>query len=122
MASLLGTRHEARLARQIATSFRTFGITDGTTSLLIIKLSTNPSITSSSVSEHLSAAVKGTAIDHPLENIAKMSDLKALRKMYKINGTDSKKKGGAVRDGDEDTERQELEVLAIGMMALRGQT
>ena len=51
-----------------------------------------------------------------------MSNLDAVRKIYKINSAGFKKKGGAIRDSNGDTERQELEVLVIGMMALRGQT
>lgn len=104
----------------IATSFRTFGLTDSTTSLLIVKLSTNPSVTSSSISSHLSTAVKGTATDHPLESISEISNLNAVRKIYKIK--DVGRGGGEKRDRDEEQERRELEVMVIGIMALRGQT
>ena len=113
--------HLTNVSTQIAASFRSFGISDSTTSLLVVKLSTNTSITTLSVSEHLSTVVKGTAIDNPLEKIAKTSNLDRVRKIYKLNDKAPKKQAVA-RDSKEEQECGEIEVLVIGMMALRGQT
>ncbi|CAF9918596.1 MAG: hypothetical protein HETSPECPRED_003809 [Heterodermia speciosa] len=111
----------------IATSFRTFGILPTTRSLLVVKISTNPSITASSISQHLSATIEGTAIEFSKDNISKFTDIKKVKKIYKIgNKTDvqerknrGSEKGTVVGELDD---KKEMEVVILGMMALRGQT
>jgi len=125
---------------QIAQAFRTFGITATTTNLLAIKISTSPSITSSSVAGHLSASVKGTLIDFNDQTLAPLTDVAKVRKLYKLGGVAEVNSKGKRRrkDGSEEgsrgddvleqtgieknssIERKELEVAVVGLMALRG--
>ena len=127
--------------KQIAQSLRTFGIAATTTNLLAIKLSTSPSITASTVSEHLAASVQGTAVHFSDAALATMADVDKIRKLYKLSGVreaDHKGKrrrkdgseegsggggggegGGDTGDGAEE-ERRELEGAVLGLMALRG--
>ena len=125
---------------QIAQSLRTFGIAATTTNLLAIKLSTSSSITSSSVSEHLAASVKGTLAEFSDQTLAPLTDVAKVRKLYKLGGVgeDSSKGKRWRKDGSEEgsrgddglerkhaakdigNERKELEVAVLGLMALRG--
>ncbi|KAL9136586.1 MAG: hypothetical protein Q9175_002205 [Cornicularia normoerica] len=126
----------------IAQSLRAFGITATTTHLLAIKLSTNPSITASTVSEHLTTSVEGTEVDFSDATLAEMADVGKIRKLYKLSGVvgEADAKGKRRRkDGSEEgsgvdvvgseagnagngaeEERKELEVAVLGLMALRG--
>ncbi|KAF6237368.1 hypothetical protein HO173_004258 [Letharia columbiana] len=124
----------------IAQSLRTFGITATTTNLLAIKLTTNPSITASTVSEHLTASVNGTPVEFSDATLAKMADVGKIRKLYKLSGVGEADSKGKRRrkDGSEEgsggvdgvkagstgygaeRERKELEVAILGLMALRG--
>lgn len=82
-------------------------------------------MTASTVSQHLSACVQGTPVEFNVENIARATDIGKVKKIYKLNA--ARTKGGVETPGGasrttEDSERKELEVLAVGIMALRGQT
>jgi EKC/KEOPS complex subunit CGI121/TPRKB len=122
--------------KQIAESFRRFGITPTTTNLLIIKLSTPSSpATAEEVQSHLTASIEGEQVPFEDNVLSQMTDIARVKKIYKLNsngGGAGKKKGqvnGAVSEGlnvngtgsDED-ERKELEILVLGCMALRGVT
>ena len=125
---------------QIAQSLRTFGIAATTTNLLAIKVSTDPSITASTVSDHLAISIQGSPVDFSDASLASMVDIAKIRKLYKLGGvgeseskgkrrrkTDSEEGVGAVnelsderRDVATDKEKKELEVAILGLMALRG--
>lgn len=121
---------------QIAQSLRTFGISATTTNLLAIKLSTDSSITSSTVSEHLSASTQGKQVEFSDTTLASLADVGKIRKLYKLgdigeNGSKGKRRrkdgteeGSGLVDGvavqDVERERKELEVAILGLMALRG--
>ncbi|KAL2350780.1 kinase binding protein CGI-121-domain-containing protein [Cryomyces antarcticus] len=104
----------------IAESFRRFGITDTTTSVLAIKVATNDSITASAVQEHLSRNVEGDSIPFSDE----------VKKIYKLDsppagggkkGKAETKYSGALNGMvDEADERREMEVYLLGIMALKG--
>ncbi|CAF9943031.1 MAG: hypothetical protein ALECFALPRED_010449 [Alectoria fallacina] len=79
----------------IAQSLRTFGIAATTTNLVAIKLSTSPDITASTVSEHLAASVKGTAVEFSDAALAQTPDVGRIRKLYKLSGV---VRGGAADD------------------------
>ncbi|KAK3173681.1 hypothetical protein OEA41_007013 [Lepraria neglecta] len=120
----------------IAQSLRTFGITPTTTNLLAIKLSTDPSITSSTISEHLSASIQGIQVEFNDAKLAGLNNIAKIRKLYKLGGVGEegskgkrRRKDGTVEssglvDGtaakDAERERRELEVAILGLMALRG--
>ncbi|KAI9861416.1 MAG: hypothetical protein M1813_005313 [Trichoglossum hirsutum] len=111
---------------RIAESFRRFGISDNTTSLLVIKVSTSPSITHESVARHLDLVVKGTPVEFSDNNLSEMTDISRVRKVYKLNKgqsvSPSKRMGAEGRgiDGVRLSEVKELEIAVIGAMALRG--
>jgi len=97
----------------IAAAFRTFGISDTTKDLLILRLATSPSITLQSVSEHLGTAVQGQWVEFSADTLASSSDLVKIRKIYKLQ--DTSKKGTK-----EELGRAEIEMQILGLMALRG--
>lgn len=115
---------------QIAESFRRFGITPTTTSLLLLKLSTPTApVLASAVQAHLAAAVAGENVPLTDESLAAGTDLGRVRKVYKLNaggGKAGKRKGAGDGDGDgsgrDEQGRRELEIAVLGAMALRGVT
>ncbi|KAH0543579.1 hypothetical protein FGG08_002140 [Glutinoglossum americanum] len=113
-------------ASVIAESFRRFGISDTTTSLLVIKVSTSPSITHESVTQHLEAVVEGTPIEFSDNTLSKMTDMSRIRKIYKLNTSQNMSSGkrmdasGNGVDYARLDERKELETVIIGTIALRG--
>ncbi|KAK2625514.1 hypothetical protein QTJ16_004826 [Diplocarpon rosae] len=120
----------------ISESFRRFGITPATASLLVLKLSTPTSpFPAADVQVHLASAVSGDQVAFTDQVLEKMTDLARVRKIYKANGG----AGGKGRErghvggngakvsvktevGKEERERRELEVLVLGAMALRSLT
>ena len=128
-ASILRIAQADRL--QIASSFRTFGVSPATKSLIVVKIATDPTVTNSSVSQHLSGAIKGTTIGFDDNNISKFTDMSKVKKTYKINDGKNivqprNNKGNPIVGNSKGEEQskgaQELEVIVLGMMALRGQT
>ncbi|PMD61489.1 CGI-121-domain-containing protein [Hyaloscypha bicolor E] len=121
----------------IAESFRRFGITTSTTSLLIIKVSTPSSPASASeVQAHLTSSIEGEQVPFEDSVLAEMTDVPRVKKIYKLNsggGGGGAKRNGQVNGGIEGLsvngvgmrngdERKELENLVLGAMALRGVT
>ncbi|EPE30720.1 hypothetical protein GLAREA_03687 [Glarea lozoyensis ATCC 20868] len=124
----------------IAESFRRFGITPATTSLLVIKVSLPPSSTtdtstasplsSPDIQAHLAANIEGDSLPFTDASIASLTDVARIKKIYKLNsGGGAKKTKGAVNgagihggneDGNNQDEVHELEVAVLGAMALRG--
>lgn len=116
---------------QIAESFRRFGITPSTTNLLIIKVSTPASrITVSEIQSHLTSSIEGEQVPFEDSVLQEMTDIARVKKIYKLNssGGGGKKNGqvngveGLSINGVKEDERKELEVLVLGVMALRGVT
>lgn len=119
---------------QIADSFRRFGISDTTRSLLAIKVanvttpSSAPAPAFSAVQSHLRASVDGTPMPFTDESLRRTTDMAKVRKLYKLDSGGEAKKGAAEKTrtngtadgiGDVD-ERREVEAVALGMMALKG--
>jgi len=107
-------------SNNITESFRRFGISPATTSLLIIKivdeaLEKSPTTTTSttiltaeSISQHLQNNVEGTQVQFCQEEIDRLTDIARVRKYYKLPvGLEAKGK-------------KEVEVAVLGAMALRG--
>ena len=73
--------------------------------------------------KHLGTAVKGTAVEFSDALLSKMTDMARVRKVYKLYAQPqalskkAKEQTGAV---SEEAERKELEVVVLGLMALRG--
>ncbi|CAL8582880.1 hypothetical protein XPA_008521 [Xanthoria parietina] len=112
----------------IAESFRRFGVSPATTSLYAIKLSTTPSVTATTVQQHLSDSIEGQSVLFSDVEIAKFTDIGKVRKAYKLSDT-RKKTGGGSGKGLEnpyscsgEAERSGLEGMVLGLMALRGAT
>ncbi|KAI9773127.1 MAG: hypothetical protein M1840_008248 [Geoglossum simile] len=110
----------------IAESFRRFGISDTTTSLLAIKVSTSPSVTHESVAQHLGLVVKGTLVEFSDKTLSEIADLARVKRIYRLNTGQSAspaKKRDAEGNGADDAGlggRKELETAIIGAIALRG--
>jgi EKC/KEOPS complex subunit CGI121/TPRKB len=115
----------------IGEAFRKFGIGDTTLDLLVIKVSTSPSVTSESVRSHLESVVDGTCADFNDESLQITSDLGKIGKAYKIASSVSSK--GQIRPSKSHMsgmagidpvakERKELEIAILGAIALRGAT
>lgn len=115
----------------IGEAFRKFGIDDSTSDLLVIKVSTSPSVTSESVRSHLEGAIEGICLDFNDESLQATSDLGKIRKAYKI-GSNMLSKGQNRQskshlssiDGVNPilNEKKELELAILGAIALRGAT
>ena len=88
----------------------------------MIKLSTSAEITHEIVQQHLRIAVEGTAVKFSDSALSIMTDMARVRKIYKLNtpirATSKREKGKSVVS--EQAERKELEVIVLGLMALRG--
>ncbi|KAL9010947.1 MAG: hypothetical protein Q9173_004169 [Seirophora scorigena] len=124
----------------IAESFRRFGISPATTSLYAIKVSRTPSVNVATVQQHLSDSIEGNPLPFEERRISKFTDIARVKKTYKLTDLGRGKvragrKGGAGKrelhedaqlangdSGDEEGERQELEIMVLGLMALRGAT
>ena len=115
----------------IGEAFRTFGVGDSTSDLLILKVSTSPSVTLESVRSHLACAVKGACVDFNDENLQDVSDLDKIRKAYKtgsyVSAKGQSKESKAQLNGVDGIdpiakERKELEIAILGAIALRGAT
>ncbi|ESZ89935.1 hypothetical protein SBOR_9681 [Sclerotinia borealis F-4128] len=113
----------------IAESFRRFGITPTTTSLLIVKVA--PASSAAQISAHLTSVIEGEAVAFEDEVLRSITDVARVKKLYKLNsggGGGGGKKGGMngvssekVADDRKEKEK-ELEVMVLGAMALRGAT
>ncbi|KAK4068101.1 hypothetical protein Trihar35433_6661 [Trichoderma harzianum] len=104
----------------IADAYRRFGVSPSTTDLFVVKIvfptDTNPVPTSAdAISKHLTDNVEGDAVPATDDTIETITDVRTVRKSYKLNGLawlDSIK--------DELVKRKEIERLVLGGMALRG--
>ncbi|KAL8808213.1 MAG: hypothetical protein Q9182_000277 [Xanthomendoza sp. 2 TL-2023] len=124
----------------IAESFRRFGISPATTSTYAIKVASNSPADAASIQKHLSDNIEGTPIPFTDPEIAKVTDIVKIRKIYKLTNAakgNSRANGKGRKDGQrqnegvgfvngdagqEDAERKELEIMVLGLMALRGAT
>ena len=69
--------------------------------------------------------MEATSIGFTDENLAKAADLEKIKKIYKLNSSRPKGRGGtseATNGVAAGLDRKEVEIFAVGMMALRGQT
>lgn len=105
---------------QIADAYRRFGVSPSTTDLFVVKIvfptDSNPVPASAdAISKHLTDNVEGDAVPATDDTIETITDVRAVRKSYKLNGL-------AWLDGikDELAKRKEIERLVLGGMALRG--
>lgn len=92
------------------------------------------------VQQHLSESIEGSPLPFEEAEAVKLTDIAKVRKIYKLNnavknkGINGVKRGKSSRDTDEYTgraygdsandeaERKELEIMVLGLMALRGAT
>ncbi|KAK2744594.1 hypothetical protein FQN57_004199 [Myotisia sp. PD_48] len=108
-------------ASMIGEAFRRFGITDSTTDLLVIKISTSPEITHESVAQHLDKIIDGSPA--PFENLTLdgLRDLAKIRKAYKLPAASQPKSaGGNVASNFSEEDKKQMEISIIGAIALRG--
>ncbi|KAL7949745.1 kinase binding protein CGI-121 domain-containing protein [Trichoderma barbatum] len=104
----------------IADAYRRFGVSPSTTDLFVVKISFptegNPvPSTADAISQHLTDNVEGDAVPATDDIIETITDVRTVRKSYKLNGLawlDTIK--------DDLVKRKEIEKLVLGGMALRG--
>ncbi|KAL8952808.1 MAG: hypothetical protein Q9222_001312 [Ikaeria aurantiellina] len=120
----------------IVESFRRFGISPATSSLFAIKVSKTPQIDPATIQSHLSGSVQGIPVPFIEAEVQSFTDMAKVHKIYKLNDTTrSDRKNGKrgegnrpvdeMLDGNEGkkrSERQDLEGIILGLMALRGAT
>ncbi|KAL7792085.1 kinase binding protein CGI-121 domain-containing protein [Trichoderma ceciliae] len=104
----------------IADAYRRFGVSPSTTDLFVVKITfpsdSNPVPASpATISQHLRDNVQGDVVPATDDSIAAITDVRTVRKNYKLNGL-------AWLDAikDELVKREEVERLVLGGMALRG--
>jgi len=113
-ATMLITAYE-----KISEAYRRWGITEATKNIAIVKVvfptESRPELPSAQeVSAHLAQVVQGTPAPLTDAELADLTDWPKVRKYYKLNGA-------PVLDGkDEAGKVKEMELLALGGMALRG--
>jgi EKC/KEOPS complex subunit CGI121/TPRKB len=107
---------------QIAESFRRFGITDETASLIAVKIipangTEDDQIASvSAVSDHLKASIEGDPLPLTESNLAALSDVPKICKIYKV---EDKKATPNVFDTSAGRMGQ-VEGTILGIMATKG--
>lgn len=112
----------------IGEAFRRYGVSDTSKSLVVLKVSTDSSITHDSVEAHLKEVVKGTLLPFEDSSFEDVSDLPKIAKAYKISEIQQAKGKSSSKtliNGDgkpTPDERHELEMSVLGLMALRGAT
>ncbi|KAJ5327103.1 hypothetical protein MYU51_008379 [Penicillium brevicompactum] len=105
----------------IAESFRRFGITDSTTDLLVIKISTSSEITHETVASHLANSVQGTPVNFDDQILFELADFTKIKKAYKLGALPSPSKAADQVTSPENIEtKQRLEKSLVGAIALRG--
>jgi EKC/KEOPS complex subunit CGI121/TPRKB len=116
----------------IGESYRKFGISDSTSTLIAVKLGLSEDVTNESVSRHLGESVKGESvlIGEDGVEVGGYCDLGMVRKVYKLDGgggggSAGKGKKGVVNGGTNGEvnamdERKEVEAVVLGMMTIKG--
>ncbi|KAL2812883.1 kinase binding protein CGI-121-domain-containing protein, partial [Aspergillus granulosus] len=92
----------------IADSFRKFGISDSTSSLLVVKVSVTPDITHESVKAHLTEHVMGSNIPFDDATITGISNIAKITKAYKLGSLSSLATSQANGAHDDGKKRLEL--------------
>ncbi|MCJ1359450.1 MAG: hypothetical protein MMC33_009452 [Icmadophila ericetorum] len=101
----------------IGESFRRFGLTEKTKDLLVVKVATSKDTTADHVVKHLSQSVEGTWAPFTDEALSQSADLAKIGKIYKLEPSS---KGPPRGQEHVDYAREELEMIILGLMALRG--
>lgn len=124
----------------IAQNLKAFGIQDGTTEMVVVKVGFEggggEGVTKEGVERHLEEVVEGRGLEWCDEVVRGMTDLGMVRRLYKLpklggegegKGKRRRKDGSEEGSGEvariergEEWERKELEVAVLGLMALRG--
>ena len=127
----------------IGESYKRFGISDTTTTLIAVKLplsssgpegvySKDESITNESVCKHLQSVIEGTCVEigETGEQLAMSCDVAKIRKVYKLGGgggAGAGKKGnkgvvvnGHGNGGQTEDEAAKMESVILGIIALKG--
>ncbi|WEW58932.1 hypothetical protein PRK78_004400 [Emydomyces testavorans] len=114
----------------IADSFRRFGISDSTKHLLVVKVSTSPDITHSSVSKYLEQNIKATPCPFTDESLTSVADRARIKKVYKLGsvGAEAFKRLDEIEQGKDgngvarETVKKEIDIFLMGAIAIRGAT
>ena len=121
----------------IATTLNTFGISATTSELIVVKvvcpsLGLNAGLAKEDVEAGMKERIEGEMVQWGQAGLQNVSNVKKIEKLYKLGKNEDKgSKGRRRKDGsfegpgtgveqNEQTERKELEVQILGLMALRG--
>lgn len=85
--------------------------------LVVVKLATSKTVTADGVAQHLSQSIKGNWVPFEDRVLAQTTDIAKIRKIYKFEPPSKSRPSG---QEPVDHERKELEVIILGLMALRG--
>jgi EKC/KEOPS complex subunit CGI121/TPRKB len=112
---------------KIGEAFRTFGISDKTLNLLVVKVTTDPAImTLESVKNHLEESIQGTPTSLTDETLSGVCDLAKIKKVYKFPNAAPKQEDKVATDPSDEVEKANeervLERSILGAIALRGAT
>lgn len=114
----------------IGESYKTFGLTAKTTSLIAVKLpiradgSVDESVTRESVSKHLGDVVEGESVevDGDAEQLGMFAEVHRIKKVYKIACAKGKGKGkGVTQNGEKKDDKKDIQSVVLGTMALKGE-
>ncbi|KAF3925131.1 hypothetical protein ABW20_dc0100821 [Dactylellina cionopaga] len=110
----------------ITDSYRRFGISPTSTSVLVIKIldSSLEIYSESSTLSHIASIIEGEELPFTTEAIRKFTDVAKVKKYYKLKDlgyADAlyKKKGREVKEKSEEENWHDLEAAVLGQMALR---
>ena len=124
----------------IGESYKRFGISDESTSIIAVKLplsasapdgtyTKDESITNQTVSAHLGTVVQGTSVEiaDSGQELGMACQLDKVRKVYKLSSADGGAKPTNGRNGNEgnngndfEDQKKHIESLILGIMALKG--
>lgn len=121
----------------IGESYKRFGISDASTSIIAVKLplsasgpdgsyAKDDSITNQTVSAHLGTVVQGTSVEigEVGQELGMYCQLDKVRKVYKLSSADGGAKssnGQGCNHGDDiEAEKKHIESLVLGIVALKG--
>ncbi|KAK6815765.1 hypothetical protein PG987_016531 [Apiospora arundinis] len=104
----------------ISEAYRRYGVQPATKDVVVVKVlisreGSPSSLTPEDVGKHLQTHVQGESVSCSDEELAKVTDWPKLRKYHKLNGLPWVE---AIKD--EEAKKNELEMLIISAMAMRG--
>ena len=93
---------------------------DESTSLCVVKIAQSSESRAEVIAEHLDQIIEGDSVDFNDENVARMTDMVRIRKIYKLPTRTREKGTHHPTKFTKGVEVSDDEVIVLGLMALRG--